>query len=45
MTKTLADGEALDCSKHNYTLTFAKDQFPPVKVKAFWSRFWQCHII
>jgi Uncharacterized conserved protein len=35
MTKTLADGEALDCSKHNYTLTFAKDQFPPVK--AFWS--------
>ncbi len=35
MTKTLADGEALDCSKHNYTLTFAEDQFPPVK--AFWS--------
>jgi hypothetical protein len=35
MTKTLADGEALDCSKHNYTLIFAKDQFPPVK--AFWS--------
>jgi len=35
MTKTLADGEALDGSKHNYTLTFAKDQFPPVN--AFWS--------
>ena len=30
-----ADGEALDTSKHNYTLTFAKDQFPPVN--AFWS--------
>jgi hypothetical protein len=35
MTKTLANGEALDGSKHNYTLTFAKDQFPPVN--AFWS--------
>jgi hypothetical protein len=35
MTKTLADGDALDASKHNYTLTFAKDQFPPVN--AFWS--------
>jgi hypothetical protein len=35
MTKTLADGEPLDASKHNYTLTFAKDQFPPVN--AFWS--------
>ena len=35
MTKTLADGEPLDGSKHNYTLTFAKDQFPPVN--AFWS--------
>ena len=35
MTKTLADGEAIDGSKHNYTLTFAKDQFPPVN--AFWS--------
>jgi hypothetical protein len=35
MTKTLADGEALDGSKHNYTLSFAKDQFPPVN--AFWS--------
>lgn len=28
-------GEALDGSKHNYTVTFAKDQFPPVN--AFWS--------
>jgi len=35
MTKTLANGEELDASKHNYTLTFAKDQFPPVN--AFWS--------
>jgi hypothetical protein len=29
MTKTLANGDALDTSQHNYTLTFAKDQFPP----------------
>jgi hypothetical protein len=35
LTKTLADGEELDDSKHNYTLTFAADQFPPVN--AFWS--------
>ena len=35
MIKTLANGEALDGSKHNYTLTFAKGQFPPVN--AFWS--------
>src|SRR5712692_7466983 len=35
MTKTLADGEELDASKHNYTLTFAKGQLPPVN--AFWS--------
>jgi hypothetical protein len=35
MTKTLTDGEVLDGSKHNYTLTFATDQFPPVN--AFWS--------
>ena len=35
MTKTLADGEALDGSKHNYTITFAGGQLPPVN--AFWS--------
>jgi hypothetical protein len=35
LTKTLANGDELDGSKHNYTLTFAKDQFPPVN--AFWS--------
>jgi hypothetical protein len=35
LTKTLANGEALDGGKHKYTLTFAKDQFPPVN--SFWS--------
>ncbi len=35
LTKTLGSGEILDGSKHSYTLTFAKDQFPPVN--AFWS--------
>src|SRR5580692_8594414 len=35
MTKTLADGEELDGSKHNYTLTFPAGQLPPVN--AFWS--------
>ncbi len=35
MTRTLADGEVLDGSKHNYTLTFAADQLPPAR--AFWS--------
>jgi hypothetical protein len=35
MTKTLANDDPLDGSKHNYTLTFAKDQFPPIN--AFWS--------
>jgi hypothetical protein len=35
MVKTLADGSELDGSKDKYTLTFAKDQLPPVN--AFWS--------
>jgi len=35
MSKALADGEPLDGSKHNYTLTFPAGQFPPVN--AFWS--------
>jgi hypothetical protein len=35
ITKTLADGQPLDGSKANYTLTFAARQFPPVN--AFWS--------
>src|SRR5262245_58490795 len=35
MTRWLADGTELDCAKHKYTLTFAKDQLPPVN--AFWS--------
>ena len=35
MTKTLADGEPLDGSKYNYTLTFPAGQLPPVN--AFWS--------
>lgn len=30
-----ADNEALDCSKHNYTLHFNADELPPAK--AFWS--------
>ena len=29
------EGESLDASKHSYTLTYAADQFPPVK--GFWS--------
>ena len=35
MTRWLADGEVLDSSKHNYTLTFPAGQMPPVN--AFWS--------
>ncbi len=34
-TRKDSHGEELDGSKHNYTLTFAKGQFPPVN--AFWS--------
>ena len=34
-TRVLANGDKLDCSKYNYTLTFAKGQQPPVN--AFWS--------
>jgi hypothetical protein len=35
LATTLANGEPLDTSKHNYTLTFAKGEFPPAN--AFWS--------
>jgi hypothetical protein len=35
MTRTLADGQVLDGSKHAYTLTFPAGQSPPVN--AFWS--------
>jgi hypothetical protein len=35
MARVDGSGATLDASKHNYTLTFAKDQFPPVN--AFWS--------
>ncbi len=35
MTRWEADGTVLDGSKHGYTLTFAKDELPPVD--AFWS--------
>ena len=34
-TRTDASGEVLDGSKHNYTITFAAAQFPPVN--SFWS--------
>ena len=35
MTRNDGTGQPLDGSKHNYTLTFAAGQFPPVN--AFWS--------
>jgi hypothetical protein len=35
MTKTLANGETLDSSKHKYTVTFPAGHYPPVE--AFWS--------
>ena len=35
MTRNDAAGQPLDGSKHNYTLTFAAGQYPPVN--AFWS--------
>jgi hypothetical protein len=34
-TKDLANGDPLDASKHNYTLTFAAAEYPPIN--AFWS--------
>ncbi|MFO1393959.1 MAG: DUF1254 domain-containing protein [Steroidobacteraceae bacterium] len=35
MTRVDSTGQTIDTSKHNYTLTFAKDALPPVN--AFWS--------
>ncbi len=34
-TRVASDGKPMDGSKHNYTLTFAKGELPPVN--AFWS--------
>jgi hypothetical protein len=34
-TRTNAEGETLDASKHNYTITFPAGQLPPVN--SFWS--------
>ena len=35
LTRVDVDGQTIDASKHNYSLTFAAGQLPPVK--AFWS--------
>lgn len=35
LAKNDSAGQTLDGSKHNYTITFAADQYPPVN--AFWS--------
>lgn len=35
MTRTDSDGNSLDTGKHNYTITFAAGQLPPVN--SFWS--------
>ena len=35
MNRGDSTGQTIDTSKHNYTLTFGKDQLPPVN--AFWS--------
>jgi hypothetical protein len=35
LTRTDSDGQTIDCSRHNYTLTFPAGQEPPVN--AFWS--------
>lgn len=35
MTRTLPNGDLIDCSKHNYSITFKDGEYPPVN--AFWS--------